>query len=133
MAIASFIRHKIAAFTLLLLMLCWVNFSFAQDLEPRRWSQIPSGVNFLGFGYGYTNGDIFFDPLLLVEEATFETHKVGLVYMRSMGVLNMMNSPAMAGMMMVTGLLYVGYLLYVRRYFVGTEDVYSQSGVSSAR
>ncbi|MGB5486722.1 MAG: transporter [Lysobacterales bacterium] len=67
--------------------LYWVNTSLAQDTEPRRWAQLPTGVNFAGVGYGYIDGDIFFDPLLLIEEATFEMHKVGLVYMRTMGVL----------------------------------------------
>lgn len=67
--------------------LYWVNTSLAQDTEPRRWAQLPTGVNFAGIGYGYIDGDIFFDPLLLIEEATFEMHKVGLVYMRTVGVL----------------------------------------------
>ncbi len=71
----------------MLLALCWVNTSLAQDTEPRRWAQLPTGVNFAGIGYGYIDGDIFFDPLLLIEEATFEMHKVGLVYMRTVGVL----------------------------------------------
>ena len=87
MAVASFIKNKIPALLILVLVLCWANISFAQDLEPRRWSQMPSGLNFAGIGYGYIDGDIFFDPLLLVEEATFEMHRVGLFYVRSMSVL----------------------------------------------
>jgi hypothetical protein len=69
------------------LALCWTGVSFAQDLEPRRWTQMPVGLNFAGAGYGYVNGDIFFDPLLLIEDATFELHQTGFFYMRSLDVL----------------------------------------------
>ena len=31
----------------------------AQDLEPRRWSHLPSGLNIVGVGYVYTQADIF--------------------------------------------------------------------------
>ena len=68
---------------LLLILLGWAQPSFAQDLEPRRWAQLPTGANFAGIGIGHTEGDIFFDPLLLIEEAKFDMESVGLVYMRS--------------------------------------------------
>ena len=73
--------------TVMLLALCWANFSFAQDTEPRRWAQMPTSVNFAGIGYGYVDGDIAFDPLLLIEDASFEMHKTALVYIRTMGVM----------------------------------------------
>jgi len=72
---------------LLALMFCWSGQLFAQDLEPRRWTQMPTGLNFAGIGIGHTEGDILFDPVLLVEEATFDMEAVGLVYVRSFGVL----------------------------------------------
>ena len=46
--------------------------------------------------------------------------------MNSMEILDMMNSLAMAGTMVAMGFLYAGYLLYVRRYFVSSENVYAQ-------
>ena len=70
-----------------MLMLCCANASFAQDTEPRRWAQIPTGMNFFGASYAYTDGDISFDPLLKIEEATFELHTTGLAYIRTMGVM----------------------------------------------
>ena len=73
--------------TVMLLALCWASFSFAQDTEPRRWAQMPTSVNFAGIGYGYVDGDIAFDPLLLIEDASFEMHKTALVYIRTMGVM----------------------------------------------
>jgi len=72
---------------LLALMFCWSGQLSAQDLEPRRWTQMPTGLNFAGIGIGHTEGDILFDPVLLVEEATFDMEAVGLVYVRSFGVL----------------------------------------------
>ena len=65
----------------------WVNFAFAQDLEPRRWSQLPTGLNFLGVGLAHVEGDIFFDPVLLVNDAKFDMEAAGLFYMRSLSVL----------------------------------------------
>ncbi len=80
-------KGKIHSLIIWLLVLCWTSTVFAQDLEPRRWSQMPTGLNFAGIGYGYIDGDIFFDPLLLVDEATFEMHKLALFYMRSLNIL----------------------------------------------
>jgi hypothetical protein len=72
---------------LLTLVFCWSGQLSAQDLEPRRWTQMPTGLNFAGIGIGHTEGDIFFDPVLLVEEATFDMEAVSLGYVRSFGVL----------------------------------------------
>jgi len=70
----------------LLLMVCWTGQSFAQDLEPRRWSHMPTGLNFAGIGIGHVEGEIFLDPVLLVEEAEFDMEAVGLAYVRSFGI-----------------------------------------------
>ncbi len=70
-----------------LLMFCWANTGFAQDTEPRRWSHMPTGVNFFGAGYAYVDGNIFFDPLLQIRDATFYMHRTNLVYIRTFGVL----------------------------------------------
>ena len=40
----------------------------AQELDPRRWSHLPINTNFLGGAYAYTEGDISFDPALLIED-----------------------------------------------------------------
>jgi len=55
----------------------------AQDLEPRRWSHLPTGLNVLGLGAGYTNGDILFDPALNIEDATYDLYLGAAVYVRS--------------------------------------------------
>jgi hypothetical protein len=55
----------------------------AQDLEPRRWSHLPTGLNVLGVATGWTDGDIAFDPVLLIEEGTFDLWVAGVGYARS--------------------------------------------------
>jgi len=55
----------------------------AQDLEPRRWSHLPTGINVVGVGTGGTDGNIFFDPLLRVEDANVELWGLGGSYVRT--------------------------------------------------
>ena len=58
----------------------------AQDLEPRRWSQLPTGVNFIGVGLAHSSGDIFVDPVLQVEDAEVDLFTAGVSYVRSFGL-----------------------------------------------
>ncbi len=55
----------------------------AQELEPRRWSHLPTGTNFVGGGYAYTKADIFFDPVLRIENAESEMHTWAFKYIRT--------------------------------------------------
>ncbi len=55
----------------------------AQDLEPRRWSQLPTGINFVGVGLAYSDGDIFLDPVLEIEDASVQLLSAGVSYVRS--------------------------------------------------
>ena len=41
---------------------------FAQDLEPRRWSPLPSGTTVLGITYGHNSGNVGFDPVLDIKD-----------------------------------------------------------------
>ena len=54
-----------------------------QDIEPRRWTPLPPGLNVIGAGYALTDGDVYFDPALQVEDATVRGHTVGVSYVRS--------------------------------------------------
>jgi hypothetical protein len=55
----------------------------AQELEPRRWSHLPTGTNFLGGGYSYTEANIFFDPVLRIEDAEMEMHTWAVKFIRT--------------------------------------------------
>jgi len=87
MPITKLIGNKASLIGVAFYIFCWAGAAIAQDTEPRRWSQIPTGVNFAGVGYSYTQGDIFFDPLLLIENATFELQTAGFSYIRTMAVM----------------------------------------------
>jgi hypothetical protein len=56
----------------------------AQDIEPRKWSDTPVGVNFLILGYAYTQGGIAFDPSLPVNNPHLETNSGALGFARSL-------------------------------------------------
>ncbi len=55
----------------------------AQDLEPRRWSHLPIGTHFAGGAYYYTEADIFFDPVLRIENVEMEMHTWAAHYLHS--------------------------------------------------
>jgi hypothetical protein len=62
---------------------CFVADAGAQDLEPRRWSHLPTGTNVIGMGAAWTDGDIFADPVARIEDATFEMYTLNSSYIRS--------------------------------------------------
>lgn len=59
----------------------------AQELEPRAYSAVPVGMNFLVSGYGYTEGNVLTDPSLPLKDAEVEAHAAFTGYARSLGVL----------------------------------------------
>ena len=77
--------HAIYGLTVLAL-LCVSGHLFAQDTEPRRWAQMPTGLNFIGVATSYTEGDILLDPVILAEDVTFRLAGAGLGYIRSFGM-----------------------------------------------
>jgi len=75
-------------------VLCWIGAlgfasglqAAAQDLEPRRWTHLPVGTNIAGVGYGYTSGDLSFDPALRIQNATVDMHTILASYNRYFSV-----------------------------------------------
>jgi hypothetical protein len=57
--------------------------SVAQDIEPRRWTHLPKGLNVVGTGIMATAGDIYFDPVMRIEDGTFELYTLAASYLRS--------------------------------------------------
>ena len=76
---AGKIRHLLPG----LLLVGLTGQALAQDLEPRRWSHLPTGLNVIGVASAYTDGDIYLDPILLAEDVTFEIYTAGLGYVRT--------------------------------------------------
>jgi hypothetical protein len=59
----------------------------AQELEPRRWTHLPTDSNFAGAGYAYTDGDLSLDPVLQIEDAEVEIHTLAFKYIRTFSLL----------------------------------------------
>jgi len=75
--------NKNACFMFLGLSLMCLNNAAAQDLEPRRWTVLPAGLNVVGTGYSRIEGDVSFDPVMQIENATMSGHALGVSYVRS--------------------------------------------------
>jgi hypothetical protein len=77
---------KTTCFILFGLLLSSFDPAAAQDLEPRRWTVFPAGLNVIGAGYVRLEGDVSFDPVLQVENATVSGQALGVSYVRSFAV-----------------------------------------------
>ena len=60
---------------------------FSQDIEPRRWSHLPIGGNFIGGAYAYSEGNITFNPVLRIEDGKFDLNSVAAKYIHSFELL----------------------------------------------
>ena len=61
----------------------------AQDIEPRAFSNAPTGVNFLIAGYGFTRGGLSFGPEVPVTDAQLQTSSAVLAYARVLDLWGM--------------------------------------------
>ena len=59
---------------------------YAQELEPRAYTNIPVGMNFIVAGYAYSAGGVLFDPAVPLENANIKIHGSVLAYARSIKV-----------------------------------------------
>lgn len=62
--------------------------SWAEDLEPRRWNHLPTGLHVFGAAYAYTDADIGFDPALQIEHAEMELHTWVAKYVYTFALFN---------------------------------------------
>jgi hypothetical protein len=81
---SSFFRLNAAG--LLLLVFAWP--CSALDPDPRRWNHVPVGTNFAGAAYVYTEADIAFDPVLLLENVEMEKQSWAFAYVRAFELAN---------------------------------------------
>lgn len=82
------IRSAVAAMAVSALVATEARVS-AQDLEPRSYVNTPVGVNFLIAGYGYSEGNMTFDPAVPLENANLRANAAVLAYARSLDVFGM--------------------------------------------
>ena len=55
----------------------------AQDLEPRRWSHLPTGQNIVGLGYSYTEANIYFSAFWKITDGTARLDSMGVSTVRT--------------------------------------------------
>jgi len=77
----------VRSFLLFMALLLIGNNAFCQELEPRRWSHMPMGINFFGLGTAYTFGDILFNPALQIEDSDVKTLGIAAAYIRTFDML----------------------------------------------
>ena len=61
--------------------------ALSQDIEPRRWSHLPIGANFIGGAYAYSEGNITFNPVLRIEDGKFDLNSIAAKYIYSFELL----------------------------------------------
>jgi hypothetical protein len=62
---------------------------FAQDMQPRRWTHLPSGTNVADVTYAYSTGDLHVDPALRIENAEVDLHTSLVSYTHYFGLGDM--------------------------------------------
>lgn len=114
-------RHLTAvAVTLAAVVLC--SELRGQDLEPRAYSNSPTGLNFLIAGYGYATGSVLTDPALPLENVTNDSHFGVLAYAR---VLNVFGKSGKVDVVMPFGSIFAKGLVFGQpheRFVVGFAD-----------
>ena len=61
----------------------------AQQIEPRAYSNAPTGVNFLLAAYAYAEGGVVVDPSLPLEDGNLQVHVTALAYVRALDLWGM--------------------------------------------
>lgn len=79
-------KKKLLRFILSLIVLFSISVSNAQELEPRAYTNIPVGMNFLVTGYSYSQGGILFDPSVPLYNANVQINSTVLAYARSLNI-----------------------------------------------
>jgi len=61
---------------------------FANEIEARRWTHLPVGTNIIGLAGARTDGDIFIDPVLLLEDVELEMDTVVTSFLHSFNLFD---------------------------------------------
>ena len=70
--------HKVLIMVLLLAAFALPDQAMAQDLEPRRWGHLPSGMTIVGAGYAYTDSFVYFSPFWKITDTSAEINSLGV-------------------------------------------------------
>lgn len=93
---------------LLALLLLVPALAAAQSLDPRAYSNLPVGLNFLLAGYAYSEGELAFDASVPLEDGRTRVHALPLGYVRSLDLFG--NSANIAFLLPLVDLSATGLL-----------------------
>lgn len=76
----SFCKLNFGKYLLICSITIYSALARGQDIEPRRWGNIPLGTQAIGIGYAYSFGNVLFDPLLETENVEVDVQTVAATY-----------------------------------------------------
>ena len=77
---------KIGLITVSVVMSLTASPGSAQELEPRAYRTLPTGLNAAVFAYAFSSGNVVSEPSTPIEDLEAEAHTVILGYLRSFGM-----------------------------------------------
>jgi hypothetical protein len=80
--------YKILWIFLVLFMAGYID-AESQELEPRSFTNIPRGMNFVLVGYGYSGGNVLLDPHIPIDEVDTRLHSIYGGYVRSIKIFGL--------------------------------------------
>jgi hypothetical protein len=75
--------HRFIAIIAMVVFSCSAN---AQDLDPRRYVNLPIGQNFFGLAYAYSEGDVNASPSVPLSDASIRVDGPAVIYARTFGL-----------------------------------------------
>jgi hypothetical protein len=79
-------KSKLIVISVTLIFLSKIPHVYSQDLEPRAYTNVPVGLNFILAGYAYSSGGVLFDPAVPLDNANIKIHGTVMAYARSLKV-----------------------------------------------
>ncbi len=80
------IIDSISLAVMVVLMTMITSTGSAQELEPRAYRTMPTGLNALAFVYVFSSGNVITEPSTPIEDLEAEAHTIVLGYVRSFGL-----------------------------------------------
>lgn len=73
---------------LIVFFILFFSCSFAQDLEPRAYANIPKNANIIVGIYGYMKGDVLSEPTLPIRDFIITSNNFGIGYLHTFSLAN---------------------------------------------
>jgi hypothetical protein len=65
--------------------------TYAQEMEPRSYSNLPTGANTIIFSYAFSDGNIVSEAASPLQDLEITSHSTALVYMRTFGLFGLLS------------------------------------------